>query len=185
MDKFFQILDESHARLIEVINRSPIDIINFGDNLHDGTLPPELFQKYVLPSFLKRNDLLHRAGKFTSSHWDGNTRNLLPFAKACGLDAIEAITPQPQGDVTLEEMKHALGDDVFLLDGLAAVLFDRRYPEDELAKQTHRLLELFAPNLVLGISDELSSTGDIERIKMVGRIVDDYNASVVRGSADH
>ncbi len=40
------------------------------------------------------------------------------------LDGIEAITPQPQGDVTLEEIKEALSDDMFLLDGIPAILFD-------------------------------------------------------------
>jgi hypothetical protein len=42
---------------------------------------------------------------------------------------------------------------------------------------TRRLIELFAPKLILGISDEISSTGDIERIRLVGKIVEEYNAS--------
>lgn len=42
----------------------------------------------------------------------------------------------------------------------------------------HKLIDLFAPRLILGISDEISSTGDIERIRLVGRIVEEYNASL-------
>jgi len=42
----------------------------------------------------------------------------------------------------------------------------------------HRLIDLFAPRLVLGISDELSSNGDIERVRLVGEIVATYNASL-------
>ena len=178
VEKYFQALDESHKRLIEVINKSPIEVINFGDNLHGGTLPPKLFQKYVLPAYQNRNELLHKAGKFTHSHWDGDVKPLLPFAKDCGLDGIEAITPKPQGDVTLEEVKKALGDKIFLIDGIAAILFDDAYPEEQLAEQTKKAIELFAPKLILGISDEISSTGNIERVRMVGKIVDDYNASV-------
>ena len=176
--KFFKILSESHERLIEVINASPLEAINFGDNLHSGTLPPDLFKEYVLPEYIKRNELLHKANKFTSSHWDGNTKALLPFAKECGLDGIEAITPKPQGDVTLEEIKLALGDDVFLVDGIAAILFDRIFSIQELEKQAKKIIELFAPKLILGISDEISSTGDIERIKMIQSIVDEYNAKI-------
>jgi hypothetical protein len=33
---------------------------------------------------------------------------------------------------------------------------------------------------VLGISDEISSTGDIERIRIVGEIVDKYNSQYDR-----
>jgi len=92
---------------------------------------------------------------------------------------IEAITPKPQGDVTVKEIKDALGDDLFLIDGIAAVLFDDIYPEEELVAQVHELLDLFGSKIILGISDEISSTGDIERIKLVGEIVDSYNSKIV------
>ena len=39
---------------------------------------------------------------------------------------------------------------------------------------------MFAPKLVLGISDEISSHGDLERIRLVGKIVDGYNAQLIR-----
>lgn len=175
---YFKALDENHSRMIEVINESHINIINFGDNLHCGTLPPYYFEKYVQPSYIKRCDQLHSADKFVYSHWDGDTKALLPYAKTCGLDGIEAITPKPQGDVTLEEVKEALGDDIFLIDGIAAVLFDEIFPEEELIEQTEKLIKLFGDKLILGISDEISSTGDIERVKTVGKIVDDFNESM-------
>ncbi len=181
IERYFEAVDDNHSRMIDVINESPIDIINFGDNLHGGTLPPYYFEKYVQPSYIKRCDQLHRAGKFVYSHWDGDTKSLLPFAKTCGLDGIEAITPKPQGDVSIEEVKEALGDDIYLIDGIAAILFDNRYPEEELIKQTEELIRLFKGKLVLGISDEISSTGNIERVKTVGKIVDDYNAGIVGG----
>jgi len=173
---YFAALDGSHARLIEVINASPIDIINFGDNIHCGTLPPRLFLEYVMPAYHRRCDRLHAAGKFVHAHWDGDTRTLLPLARQTRLDGIEAITPQPQGDVSLEEIKAGLGDDLVLIDGLPAILFDEIFPVSMLEEYTHRLIDLFAPRLVLGISDEISSTGDIERVRVVGRIVDEYNA---------
>lgn len=42
---------------------------------------------------------------------------LLRYVKETGLGGIEAITPRPEGDVTLDEIKEALGNDLFLLDG--------------------------------------------------------------------
>jgi len=176
VETYFRALDESHGRLIDVINASPIDIINFGENVHAGTLPPSLFTKYHLPACQRRCEKLHAAGKWVSSHWDGDCRPLLPFAKETWLDGIEAITPFPQGDVTLDEVKNALGGEMFLLDGIPAVYFDETFPVETLIECTRRIIELFAPKLILGISDEISSTGDIERIRVVGQIVDEYNA---------
>lgn len=62
---------------------------------------------------------------------------------------------------------------VFLLS-----YFDKTFSVKELENQEKKIIELFTPKLILGISDEISSTGDIERIKVVGEIVNDYNSSL-------
>jgi len=173
--KFSDALEANQEGLIEVINNSPIDIINYGDNLHDGYLRPDIFEEYVLPVYQRRGDLLHKGGNFTYSHWDGDVKRILHYAKDCNLDGIEAITPIPQGDVTLAEAKEAMGD-MYMVDGIAAILFDDIYTEEQLLEQAHEVIELFAPNLILGISDEISSTGDIERVRLIGELVNQYNS---------
>lgn len=176
---YFKALRESHLRLIDVINQSPINIINFGDNIHSGTLSPALFEEYVLEEYQIRCRKLHEAGKFVYSHFDGDNRGLTKYYHQTGLDGVEAITPVPQGDITLEEAKEGLGDMV-MVDGIPAIYFDETYDVEVLKETTHKIIELFAPHLVLGISDEISSTGDIERIRIVGEIVDQYNAKIER-----
>lgn len=180
VEAYFKTLDELHDRYIDVINPSPIEVINFGDNLHGGTLPPSLFRRHVLPVYQKRCERLHAAGKFVHAHWDGDTKSLLPFARETGLDGIEAITPIPQGDVTLEEAREALGGGMFLLDGIPAIYFDDYWPVEKLIECANKCIELFAPKLVLGISDEIAYTGSLERVRLVREIVDDYNAGVAQ-----
>lgn len=178
VEEYFEALHESQFKLIDLINASPIKIINFGDNVHSGTLSPQLFEQYVLPEYQARCKKLHEAGKFVYAHFDGDNRGLTHFYQQTGMDGIEAITPVPQGDVTLEEMKEGLGDRMYMIDGIPAIYFDETYPEEVLVDCVHKILDLFAPNLILGISDEISSTGDIERIRLVGKIVDEYNAKL-------
>jgi len=180
VEAYFRSLHELHDRYIDVLNASPIEIVNFGDNVHAGTLSPSLFTEYVLPAYQHRCERLHKAGKFVHAHWDGDTKSLLPFARETGLDGIEAITPIPQGDVTLEEAKAGLGDELFLLDGIPAIFFDDQWPVETLMEATRKCIDLFAPKLVLGISDEIAYTGNLERVRLVREIVDDYNAEVAR-----
>ena len=45
-----------------------------------------------------------------------------------------------------------------------------------LEAQARQLIDLFAGKLILGISDEMSSTGNIDRVKFITDLVDDYNA---------
>ena len=158
-----------------MINKSPIRMVNFGDNIHGGLLNDELFEKYILPVYQKRCKLLHEHNKFVYAHWDGDVKSVLKYVKDTGLDGIEAITPLPQGDVTLQEVKEALGDDIWLIDGVAAILFDTRYTEEQLIEQVKECIDLFAPKLILGISDEISSTGDMERVRIVRDYVEEYN----------
>ncbi len=175
--EYFASLNRNHMKLIEVVNNSPVDIINFGDNIHCGIINEQMFEDYVLPAYHERTAKLHEADKFVSAHWDGDTKNFLKYAKQTNLDAIEAITPKPQGDVELHEVKEALGD-MFLIDGVSALMFDPMYTEDELLEQAEEVIKLFAPNVILGISDEIASTGDIERIRLINDLVDKYNSQV-------
>ncbi len=176
VENYLKALSESHRKMTEVVAKSPIEWINYGDNIHSKLLPPDLFEKYVLPEYEMRGDILHKENKFVFSHWDGDVKELLPFARTCFLDGIEAITPIPQGDVTLKEAKEALGDDIFLIDGIASILFNDTYPIEELEKQTMEVLELFEGQLILGISDEFPSDGKLERIVRVNEIVNDLNS---------
>ena len=178
MEAYFEACEQNAMRMIEVVCDSPLEWVNFGDNIHGGVVSPALFEKYIQPAYLRRNKRLHEAGKWTFAHWDGDCKPLLPFMRTCGLDGIEAITPLPQGDMTLDEVKEALSDEVFLVDGIPAILFDTMYPEQLLIDTAKELIEKFAPRLILGISDEISSTGDIERVRLVKQIVDEYNASL-------
>jgi hypothetical protein len=67
---------------------------------------------------------------------------------------------------------------LFLFDGIASILFNPEFPVADLVRQVEELIAKFAPRLVLGISDELSYTADIERVRLVGEMVDDYNAAI-------
>ncbi len=176
LDAYFACRSKGHEKMTKVVAECPIECINYGDNLHCGILPPQLFEQYILPEYQKRGEVLHKAGKFIHSHWDGDVAGFLPYAKSCYLDGIEAITPKPQGDVTVEQVKAALGDDVFLIDGLAAVLFSDVYPLEDLKHQVQQLLHLFEGQLILGISDEFPSDGNLERIKVVRDMVEEWNA---------
>ncbi len=180
-ERLIHVINETDDMLLDVICACPITIINFGDNVHQMLCPPPVFERYVLPEYCRRNDRLHRAGKKTYPHWDGDCRQLLPYVHDCGFDGYEAITPVPQGDVTLEEVRDAFGDDLILLDGIPCTDFLPSEPLDGLIERTRKCVEYFHPRLVLGISDELSPVGDIERVRLVSTIIAEY----ARDEDDH
>jgi hypothetical protein len=161
MDLIDQGYDELYDQLTAAGRAGLLQILNFGENVAQAYLSRRYLERYVLPWYEKRAGQLREAGIFTHIHIDGYFRMLLPYLADMPFDGLEALTPEPQGDVTLEEMAAAIGDKI-LLDGIPAVLFLDHYPREALEACVERIVELFHPRLVLGISDELPEAGGAE-----------------------
>ena len=174
-------IDAWDDRMYEVLEDSPLEILNFGENIDAHMNSPRLFSEYMIPYYNKRVDQLHRKGKFCHIHMDGALKPLLPLLKETHFDGIEAATPLPQGDVTLEEIKEGLGNKI-LLDGIPAVCFLPDRPLEELEACATRVLELFSPNLILGVSDEVPPPADIERVRIVTEIVERFEPNAAAGA---
>jgi len=173
VEKLLQTFGENDDERFNLVRKTPFKIVNFGDNIDEGLCSPPLFERYMLPYYRRRTKELHDTGKFCTSHWDGKIRKVLPFAGGTGLDGLECVPPEPQGNVTPEELREGLKD-MILVDGIPATHFLPLVKEDELKAFAYRMLDLFAPRIILGISDMLPPDGDIEKVRMVGEIVADY-----------
>ncbi|MHB9034377.1 MAG: uroporphyrinogen decarboxylase family protein [Anaerolineae bacterium] len=169
IEHYMAVAAEADDAMYDVLCASPLEIFNFGENIDAHMDPPTLWRKYLAPYYKKRTEQLHRAGKKVHIHIDGAMKPLLNVIRDVPFDGIEAATPLPQGDVTLEQIKYALGD-MILLDGIPAIYFLPTFDEPTLLDCVKRIVDLFYPRLVLGISDEIPPDGDIERVRKVGEL---------------
>ncbi|MGQ9683048.1 MAG: uroporphyrinogen decarboxylase family protein [Anaerolineae bacterium] len=166
-------IDAAYDRLYEGLTSSGcVRILNLGENLHQALFNPRYFERYLIPWYEKRCGQLRRAGIYTHVHLDGYFHTLLPYLKDLPFDGYEALTPKPQGDVELEEIKEHSGNKV-LLDGIPAVLFLPSYSREELMACAERVVRLFHPRLVLGVSDEVPEGAGVEAIERV-RMVSEW-----------
>jgi len=170
VEHYLEVAARADDALYELLCSSPVPILNFGENIDAHMDPPTIWNARLLPYYRERAAQLRDAGKYVHIHIDGSMKPLLPYLQHCPWHGIEAATPRPQGDVTIEELKEALGP-LVLLDGIPAVYFLPSYPVETLVACVKRLVEQFYPRLVLGISDEIPPDGDIGRVKMVGELV--------------
>ena len=171
VEQTMRAIDDSYDGLYEELaGSSIIHIINFGENIHDQLFSPRYFERYLIPWYEKRAGQMRSGGIYTDMHLDGNFGALLKYLAHLPFDGLEALTPEPQGDVSIEQMREHLGDKI-LLDGIPAILFLPHYSMDQFTECVERLVELFHPRLVLGVSDEVpqgaEATEAIDRIRMV------------------
>jgi len=176
VESFLKAAEEIDNRFYEMMKDSPVDIINFPDNVDGHFDSPPLLEKYLLPHWQRRTEELRKAGKYTDVHWDGSIKPILRYTHDVGVDGFEAFTPKPQGDVTIEEMSEALSDDLILLDGVPATHFLPSASVSALKETIDQVIEEFAPKLILGISDEIPANGDIEKVRLVSEWIKEYNA---------
>ena len=60
------------------------------------------------------------------------------------------------------------------MDGIPATVFMLQFPEQRLIDITQELMERLAPNLILGVSDELPPNADGRRLKTVSHLVEKF-----------
>ena len=172
MEDVMRVIDDSYDGLYDQLTAcEDVRILNFGENVAMAYLSPRYYEQYVGPWYAKRAGRLRQAGIFTHVHIDGYFRGLLPYLAGMPFDGLEALTPTPQGDVTLEEIRQHIGEKI-LLDGIPAVLFLDHHSREDLAACVEQLVDLFHPRLVLGISDELPEGGGDEAFHRLQWVAD-------------
>jgi len=172
VEEYLEACDRRDDRLIDAALQLPCRVYNLGDHATNEFTPPPILERYLMPRWQRISDRLHAADRFVHSHWDGNSKTMLPYLKDTRLDAVESLTPFPQCDMTLEEIQEATGDMV-VLDLIPAIFFMPSYPLQDLLDFTRRVIDMFAPRLILGISDEISEVGEIERVEAITELVDE------------
>jgi hypothetical protein len=64
------------------------------------------------------------------------------------------------------------GGQLICLDLLPAIHFLPSYTTEEVVAFARKVMDMFAPLLILGISDEISQVGEIEKVEAITELVD-------------
>lgn len=107
LDETLAIIDRSFTEICRIVAESPAEIVWIPDNIDEVLMPPPLFEGYCLPYYERYTAILQRAGKKVISHMDGRLRSLKGLVGRTKLDAIEAFTPPPMGNLPISEAREA------------------------------------------------------------------------------
>jgi len=167
-EKTLECIDRTSDAAFELACQSPATIFHFSDNLSSENVG-HLFGKYLAPYYSRRIEQLHAAGKKTAAHLDGTIKGLLGPLAATGIDAVEALTPKPVGDVHLADLRsEAQSDTVILWGGLPGALFSPCYERETLEQQIDDTLRIFGNGnrFIPGTADQVPPDADIELVRL-------------------
>jgi len=161
---------------LEIGLGSPGDIVILPENLHSDLVGKNLFEAFLRPSYEEWNKKIKASGKYSSIHMDGGLKGLLAKISSVDFSIIEAITPKPAGDLSIDEIGDHVKSDSIMWGGIPGVLFTPSCSDEEFEKFVIGIIRKMTskPQYVLGIADQIPPDGIIERIKLVTDLVQKY-----------
>jgi len=94
-------INKSYEPLYEIAAKSPAPIVSCGGNIDGVLVNPKLFQKYFMPEYEKRANILHKYGKLMAVHMDGRVGILKDLIAKTPIDIVEALHSPPMGDLPI------------------------------------------------------------------------------------
>jgi len=157
LDDLVQTVGQKQEEANRIVADSPAELVWCGDQVGGGIIAdPRIFKKYYLPAFDKYAEILHAKRKMFAVHMDGPyLKGLKDYVKEANVDIVEAFTPPPMGNLSLEEARKAWGDKFVIWVNIPEIVF--HYGPQELRKHTIRLLREAAPGdrVVIGMTEDM------------------------------
>ena len=166
------LMEEQEAPILEALCDLAPPLVHFPDNLSSDNLT-SYYDEYLAPTHRRRIEALHGVGTKCAVHLDGAVAGLLPKLVESGLDAVEALTPQPVGDLSPQQMIDAAESDTLILwGGVPGALFAPPHTWDTMQKHLGNLLACWGDRpFVLGVADQVPPDGDIEFCRRIAELV--------------
>ncbi len=103
--------------LEQIVDLPEAHVFFSGDNLDSAFYPPRFYDDFCAGFYRRCAEIVHSRGKFFVVHACGRSRKLLSRVGADGIDCLEGVTPRPQGDVELGEVRSLTGNPNFVVNG--------------------------------------------------------------------
>lgn len=168
MLEFMAVQEQKDLEFARLTAEGPGRLVILSDHTDETLISPRQYEQYCIPFYRKVNDILHGAGKFVSTHLDGNFKGFFPLLGETGFDLLDGCTPAPMFNYEVEELADALPDGMYAYCGVPATLFCQRLPTEEILEFGGRIASALAGRGILNVGDILPPDGDIDQVIALG-----------------
>ncbi len=147
------------------------------ENLSAEMVGRRFFEKYMRAYQEEWIGEIARAGKHSFVHMDGTLKGLLREQASTGVTVIEAMTPDPVGDLPIEQWEALAGNPgTILWGGIPGVYFTAKVSDEEFDRHVRVVLEIMRsrPRYVLGVADQVPPDCLEYRVRHVQELVEKY-----------
>jgi len=176
-NELYETYYEKKQELLEIIINSPAKLILHGSHYDSQMTSPPIFDKYIKPYLKEFSNQLNMAGKFHAIHADADSFYLLNSFYESGIDMVECFCTAPMVKCTLKDAIEAWGSEIIIWGGIpSTILCPDCYSDEDFIKYLDEIFKIIKSKnarIILGVSDMVMPEADIERIKVITRMVND------------
>jgi len=179
-DEFQELLDVMKVvfdQAAQIAVDSPAEVLMIPENLSSEMVGPDFFERYMRRYQEEWTKKIREAGKYSYIHIDGTLRGLLKEEASVGFSVMEALTPDPVGDLKIEDFADYCGEtNSIFWGGIPGVYFTANVSEEEFERHVKHVLSIMTkePRYVLGVADQVPPDGLEQRVKRVAELVNQY-----------
>ena len=176
MMEIFDIMEKKYDLAAEIAVDSPAECIMIPENLSSEVVGKSYYLRYLRGYESKWIKNIKQAGKHSFIHMDGTLKGLIKLVAETGFDVIEAATPFPSGDMTMEEIAAEITGDTIIWGGLPGIVFTPNFGEQDFVAHVKSVLEVMRrkPGYVLGVADQVPPDGILERVGSIAALCDEF-----------
>lgn len=144
-----------NERLFELA-KGKIDMFFFGNDFGsqlDTLISPEMFDRFVMPAFVKFTDQAHRHGMKVLLHSCGSIYRVIPRLIDAGVDALHPIQAQA-ANMDAVTLSREFKDKIVFVGGVDTQQLLPNATPRQVKEEVYRLRDLFGPNYVVSPSHE-------------------------------
>lgn len=174
--KLYEACVRAARRRYALIADSPSTTFNYGGNVTVEIIGPAVFRDYYLPHYHEAAEICHKRGKRIGCHLDANNRAIADLIARSELDYIEAFTPAPDTDMSLEDAFAAWPDKCVWINFPSSV---HVASNERVAEMTRHLLETARnrPRFLIGITEDVPEDRWQESFLTIMRTIDAFHAA--------
>ncbi|MCE5339693.1 MAG: hypothetical protein LLF92_01020 [Planctomycetaceae bacterium] len=138
-EHFIKTLEKIHIRVMENLKRmldvNVVDLYRIcgPEYATPPYMPPQLFDKFVVPFVAEMTDLIHSMGAKVRLHCHGKIGKVIDSICRINCDAIDPCEAPPDGDIELSEVKKRIGEKMCIFGNIQLKLLETA-SKDEVKK---------------------------------------------------
>ena len=168
--RLVELMTAKRREVYPILANSPVTHANYGGNEVTQVMGPPRFKEFCVPLYDECAEVFHEKGKLLGSHLDGNNRAWADLVAGSGLDYIEAFTPAPDTDMTLEDALKAWPDKVLWINFPSSV---HLASVEKIKRTTRELIEAAAGTnrLIIGITEDIPEDRWQESLLAISEVI--------------